>query len=97
MVLQAKPDCQRGPDGKRVARREKIGYLLNLNGAGYEALGDFVETNVNDVMNLFSQFNKGTHGSAGSFDISALRTIKNRVEDSIRFLSKLVQGVQPRP
>lgn len=96
-VLQAKPDCQRGPDGKRVARREKIGYLLELNGAGYEALGDFVETNVNDVMNLFAQFNKGTHGSAGRFDIPALRTIKNRVEDSIRFLSKLVQGVQPRP
>lgn len=91
-VLQAKPNCERGPDGKAVARREKIGYLLNLNGAGYEALGDFVETNVNDVMNLFSQFNKGTHGTAGRFDIPTLRTIKHRVEDSIRFLSTLVRG-----
>jgi hypothetical protein len=82
-VLQAKPNCERGPDGKAVARREKIGYLLALNGAGYEALNDFVETNVNDVMNLFSQFNKGTHGTAGRFDIPTLRTIKHRVEDSI--------------
>lgn len=94
-VLRAKPNCERGPDGKAVARREKIGYLLDLNGAGYEALGDFMETNVNDVMNLFSQFNKGTHGTAGRFDIPTLRTIKHRVEDSIRFLSTLVRGVQP--
>ncbi|GAA0812222.1 hypothetical protein [Spirilliplanes yamanashiensis] len=94
-VLQAKPECERGPDGRQVARREKIGYLLDRNGAGYEALGDFVETNVNDVMNLFAQFNKGTHGSAGRFDIPTLRTIKHRVEDAIRFLSSLVRGVQP--
>lgn len=91
-VLQAKPDCARGPDGKAVARREKIGYLLDLNGAGYETLGDFVEQDVNDVLNLFSQFNKGTHGTAGNFDIPALRVIKYRVENSIRFLSTLVRG-----
>jgi hypothetical protein len=91
-VLRAKPNCERGPDGNAVARREKIGYLLDLNGAGYETLGDFVETNVNDVMNLFSQFNRGTHGTAGRFDIATLRTIKHRVEDSIRFLSTLVRG-----
>ena len=96
-VLQAKPDCARGPDGKAASRREKIGYLLELNGAGYEALGDFVEQDVNDVLNLFPQFNKGTHGTAGNFDIPTLRAIKHRVENSIRFLSKLVQGVQPRP
>lgn len=91
-VLQAKPDCTRGPDGKAVARREKIGYLLDLNGAGYETLGDFVEQDVDDVLNLFSQFNKGTHGTAGNFDIAALRAIKHRVENSIRFLSTLVRG-----
>ncbi len=91
-VLRAKPNCERGPDGVAVARREKIGYLLDLNGADYQALGDFVDTNVNDVMNLFSQFNKGTHGTAGRFDIPTLRVIKHRVEDSIRFLSTLVRG-----
>ncbi|MFK4088785.1 hypothetical protein ACI2LF_32020 [Kribbella sp. NPDC020789] len=91
-VLQAKPNCERGPDGKAVARREKIGYLLDLNGAGYETLGDFVEQDVNDVMNLFSQFNKGTHGTAGNFSIADLRAIKHRVESSIRFLSTLVRG-----
>lgn len=95
-VLEAKPDCQRGPDGKAVARREKIGYLLDLNGASYETLGDFVDTNVNDVMNLFSQFNKGTHGAAGRFDITALRTIKHRVEGAIRFLATLVRGASGR-
>lgn len=35
-VLHAKPDCARGPNGTSVARREKFGYLLDLNGAGYE-------------------------------------------------------------
>lgn len=91
-VLQAKPECARGPNGKDVARREKIGYLLDLNDAGYEPLGDFVEQDVNDVLNLFSQFNKGTHGDAGNFDLPALRAIKRRVENAIRFLSTLVHG-----
>ncbi|MEU4159214.1 hypothetical protein [Actinoplanes sp. NPDC026670] len=95
VVLLAKPNCERGPDGRAVARREKIGYLLDQNGAGYESLGDFMETDVNDVMNLFSQFNRGTHGTAGRFDVPALRAIKHRVEASIRFLSTLVQGVPP--
>jgi hypothetical protein len=91
-VLQAKPDCARGPNGRDVARREKIGYLLDLNGAGYDTLGDFVEQDINDVLNLFSQFNRGTHGTAGNFDIDDLRAIKHRVENSIRFLSTLVRG-----
>jgi hypothetical protein len=34
---------------------------------------------------------------AGSFDIPTLRTIKDRVEDSIRFLSSLVRGVGCQP
>ncbi|MBB5829560.1 hypothetical protein [Micromonospora carbonacea] len=94
-VLLTKPNCERGPDGKGGRTTGKIGYLLDLNGAGYEALDDFMETNVNDVMNLFSRLNKGTHGAAGRLDIPTLRTIKHRVEDSIRFLSTLVRGVQP--
>lgn len=90
-VLQAKPNCERGPDGNAVARREKIGYLLDLNGAGYKALGGFVETNVDDVMNLFAQFNRGTrHGR--TLRHPTLRTIKHSVENSIQFLSTLVQG-----
>jgi hypothetical protein len=44
-------------------------------------------------MKLFGEFNKGTHGEAGRFDITALRAIKSRVEGAVRFLSTVICGI----
>jgi hypothetical protein len=91
VVLRARPNCRKVKG--RPARRDKIGYLLERYGANHESLGDFVEADVDDVMNLFRVFNDGTHGGAGRFDIPSLRAIKGRVEGSVRFLSTVIQGI----
>ncbi|SDN41804.1 hypothetical protein [Geodermatophilus sp. DSM 45219] len=95
-VLQANPQCQRTPQGQPL-RREKINYLLALNGESSASLGEFIDEDVNDVMNLFRVFNDGTHGDAGTFDLPALRAIKGRVEGAIGFLSQVIRGAAPQP
>ena len=45
---------------------------------------------MNNVVELFQVFNKGTHGSAGKFNFSQLQAIRKRAEDGIMFLSGLV-------
>ncbi|MFC0530425.1 pPIWI-associating nuclease domain-containing protein [Phytohabitans kaempferiae] len=89
-VLAANPGA-RLPDG-RVARREKINYLLAKYGANHASLGNFVETDINDVLNLFKVFNSSTHGEAGKLDMTALRALKVRVEGAVRFLSTVIRG-----
>jgi hypothetical protein len=71
-------------DNGKPSRRSKIEYLLHLNQR--DALADFTEFNIDDVMNLFRDFNNGTHGSAGRYSYNQLLKIKTRVEDSILYL-----------
>lgn len=92
LVFAAKPDCETTQTGQPL-RREKINYLLARYGASQSSLGEFVDADVKDVMELFRLFNDGTHGSAGKFDLPSLRAIKSRVEGAIRFLSTVIRGV----
>lgn len=71
-------------DNGKPARRSKIEYLLHLNER--DALVDFTESNIDDVMNLFRDFNDGTHGTAGKYSYDQLLKLKTRVEDSIKYL-----------
>jgi hypothetical protein len=71
----------------KPSRRSKIEYLLYLNQR--DALADFTESNIDDVMNLFRDFNNGTHGSAGRYSYDQLLKLKTRVEDSILYLYQL--------
>jgi hypothetical protein len=89
-VLATNPGA-RLPDG-RVVRREKINYLLGQYGANHASLGNFVDADIDDVMNLFKVFNSSTHGDAGKLDLSALRALKVRVEGAVRFLSTVIRG-----
>ena len=41
-------------------------------------------------MQLFDVFNKGTHGAAGTFDLSQLDAVKKRVENGIMFLTEII-------
>jgi hypothetical protein len=65
-------------------RRSKIEYLLHLNQR--DALADFTDSNIDDVMNLFGEFNDGTHGTAGRYSYDQLLKLKTRVEGSILYL-----------
>jgi hypothetical protein len=92
-VLTAVPDCAKLRNGKPV-RRAKIGYLLAKSGADYESLREFVDTDVDDVVQLINLFSDATHGEAGVFDLPALRALKQRVEGAIRLLSAIVRPAQ---
>lgn len=88
-VVALMPDCDRTPQGTPT-RRARIRYFLHLKGMDDDDLEEFVESDMNNVVELFRVFNDGTHGSAGTFDLAQLQAIRRRVEDGIMFLSRLV-------
>lgn len=85
MVLAAYPDAPRTPEGWPT-RRTRIRYCLARRGRDSESLAEFVDADIQNVVDLFQVFNDGTHGAAGRFDLSELLAVKNRVEQAIRFL-----------
>ena len=89
VVVGAMPDCDRTPQGKPT-RRAKIRYFLHQKEINQAELEAFVETDMNNVVDLFEVFNKGTHGPAGTFGLGHLQVVRKRVEDAIMFLSGLV-------
>ena len=91
-VLAVNPNCQLTEKGDPT-RREKIHYLLRRRGLDVDALEDFVEKDVQNIIELFNVFNRATHGAAGRFNLAELLTIKKRVEDGILF----VAGIAAEP
>lgn len=91
VVLQEWPDCSKTPSGA-VQRRSKIEFLLRRKGIDEGDIVQFVDDDVDDVMNLFGEFNPATHGKAGRYDLMKLGAMKVRVESAIRFLSYLIDA-----
>ena len=91
-VIAANPSCPRTEDGDPT-RRAKIHYLLGRRGLSVDSLDEFVEQDVQNIIELFNVFNSGTHGAAGKFKLPELFTIKKRVEDGILF----VAGIATEP
>lgn len=89
VVVKLMPDCPRTEQGTPT-RRAKVGFFLQRKGMQVEALEDFVEQDMENILELFRVFNDGTHGSAGTFDIPQLKIIRKRVEDAIFFLSRVM-------
>lgn len=87
-VLAEDPGCARTDQGK-VSRRARIQFCLRRGGLAADRLADFVETDIDNVIALFGEFNSGTHGSAGRFSLGQLRTLKVRVEDAVRFVLRI--------
>lgn len=88
-VLIKFPNCGVNHE-KKPTKRSKIHFLLSKKGLFNENLEEFIEKDIENILELFSVFNEGTHGSAGKFELHKLITIKKRVEDGIIFLSNLV-------
>lgn len=86
-VVAADANCARTPQGS-VSRRARIRHCLNRRGGYGSALEAFIEADLDNVMSLFDEFNTGTHGAAGRFDLAALAAIKMRVEGAIQFVSR---------
>jgi len=88
-VEASTPHCERTQQGTPT-RRAKIRYFLSLREMDDTELETFVETDMENVVQLFETFNQGTHGEAGKFDLPQLQTIRKRVEDGITFLYRLI-------
>jgi hypothetical protein len=89
-VLRGIPNCPITDEG-RPTRRAKIEFCLQRKTLSAPELVDFVDSDLDNVSTLFGVFNRGTHGSAGKFDLDQLASLKVRVEDAIRFLHRLVR------
>jgi hypothetical protein len=85
-VLAAIPSCP-VTEGGKPTRRAKIHYLLQRKGYELDALEEFVERDVQNIVTLFQVFNDATHGRAGKLGLPELLAIKKRVEDGILFIS----------
>ena len=82
------PDCtfyEGRPD-----RRSKIKFLLMLKSISVDYLTDFIESDIDNLLELFRTLSSATHGSAGKFDIQQLLKLKKRVEDSIIFMTSII-------
>lgn len=88
-VITLMPNCDRTPQGKPT-RRAKIKFFLHRKGLIDDTLEDFVDQDMENIVELFRVFNEGTHGSAGKFTLHQLSTIKKRVEDGIKFLIPII-------
>ena len=88
-VFALLPRCERTDRGN-ATRRSKIKYFLHRRGMAVDALEEFVEKDIENIIQLFEVFNSGTHGSAGAFDMPQLMTIRKRVEDGIVFLTEVI-------
>ena len=90
-VLATWPDVQL-TEHKQVPRREKLRFCLAQAGHQDARLATFVEDDINNVMDLFGEFNPATHGEAGRYTLVQLGAIKTRVEGAIQFLHRIVSG-----
>lgn len=88
-VFALMPDCPKTERGNPT-RRSKIRYFLNRKGMLTETLEDFVENDLENIIELFQVFNDATHGSAGKFGLAQLKSIKKRVEHGIKFLTEII-------
>ena len=90
-VISALPDCEFTQQGTPT-RRAKIRYILHRRGVTDDAVTDFVERDIENVIQLFRVFNDGTHGSSGRFEYSQLLAIRARVEGAVSFLWSIITG-----
>ena len=88
-VFALLPTCDTTDRGNPT-RRSKIKYFLHRKGMIEDSLEEFVENDMENIVQLFRVFNDGTHGSAGTFDFPQLNAIRKRVEDGIMFLTEII-------
>lgn len=88
-VIAGDPSCQRARNGAPT-RRARVRHLLARKGVSEQELEDFVEADLDNVLELFETFNSGTHGAAGRYTVRQLVAIRQRVESAIVFLHRIV-------
>lgn len=87
-VMASTPDCPKDNNG-RPTRRARIHHLLCAKNLASAELVEFVDEDIENVIELFGLLNKGTHGNAGALGLSFLLSMKRRVEDAIIFVTRI--------
>lgn len=88
-VSNTLPDCERTDRGTPT-RRAKLKYFLHLRGIAENCLEEFIENDMENIVQLFKIFNSGTHGSAGAVGLPQLYKLKKRIEQGIAFLAEVI-------
>ena len=88
-VFAADPNAAKTQQGSPT-RRSRVEFCLSRSGSFDDSLAAFIDADLENVITLFKDFNDGTHGRAGRFDLVQLRAIKLRVEDAVRFVARIV-------
>ena len=86
-VFSYNSNCAKTERGN-ATRKEKIKYMLR-NTHMDESVVNFVESDIDNILELFHVLSDGTHGIAGRYDDKKLMQVKKRVEQEIYFLCEI--------
>lgn len=84
-VFAVMPNCEKTERGN-ASRRSKIKYFLHKKGIDDSNVEIFVNSDIDNILELFHILSTGTHGTAGRYTFNQLAAIKKRVEDGLIFL-----------
>lgn len=88
-VFNMFPNCDKTERGN-ATRRWKIKYFLNKKGIELKGADEFINNDIDNILELYHILSDGTHGYAGHYTFIQLKAIKKRVEDGILFLCNIV-------
>ena len=88
-VFSVFPDCDKTERGN-ATRKSKIKYFLYKKGIDIKNADEFIDNDIDNILELYHILSNGTHGEAGKYSIIQLKAVKKRVEDGIQFLCNIV-------
>ena len=88
-VFNMFPNCDKTERGN-ATRRWKIKYFLNKKGIELKGADEFIDNDIDNILELYHILSDGTHGNAGRYTFIQLKAIKKRVEDGILFLCNII-------
>ena len=83
-VFTYNPNCEKTDRGN-ATRREKIRYMMRDLEID-DSVVIFADTDISNILDLFSILSSATHGPAGKYSVDQLVQVKRRVEQGINFL-----------
>ena len=83
------PNCDKTDRGN-ATRKSKIKYFLYKKGIDLTNADEFIDNDIDNILELYHTLSDGTHGKAGRYSMIQLKLIKKRVEDGINFLCEIV-------
>lgn len=88
-VFAVFPNCDKTDRGN-ATRRSKIKYFLYKKGIDLTNADEFIDNDIDNILELYHTLSDGTHSEAGRYSMIQLKLIKKRVEDGINFLCEIV-------